>query len=83
MRIIDEPYTARVCNHSFSKAVIEMVKDRRNNGQIECPVAGCNKYIKMADLFLDKRLKKRIERYLELEQEQAQEETGGEFTQVD
>ncbi|KAJ3092037.1 hypothetical protein HK102_011385 [Quaeritorhiza haematococci] len=57
--IMDKPYTSKVCKHSFSSAVINFIKESRSS-QIECPVAGCQSYLKLADLAYDRALARKI-----------------------
>ena len=39
-----DPYTSRICKHTFSEAILQMCSD--NRGGIECPIPGCQKFIR-------------------------------------
>ncbi|KAI9004683.1 zinc-finger of the MIZ type in Nse subunit-domain-containing protein [Gaertneriomyces semiglobifer] len=77
-KLFKEPYTTK-CKHTFEKAAIMAViqtaqVERR---RAECPYAGCNKYISLSDLRLDRDIQKQAARkmtQLEAEQEAADEE---------
>ncbi|KAI9324167.1 hypothetical protein DFJ73DRAFT_873865 [Zopfochytrium polystomum] len=72
-----DPYTSKLCKHSYSSAVVELLR-RDRDGRIECPVAGCNKYVRMSDLFKNKALAKKIERHnRKREIREAEEDDGG------
>ncbi|KAJ3133155.1 hypothetical protein HK100_004653 [Physocladia obscura] len=64
-------YTSSACKHSFGEAIMTYLG---NYTQIECPVAGCNKYLKKSDLKRDKVLERRVRRQLEKEREEKEME---------
>jgi hypothetical protein len=47
---------------------------KSNRGEIECPVAGCNKLIRISDLKPDKALAKKVERHKRRLEEEAEKE---------
>lgn len=67
-----EPYTSKVCGHSFSSDIVEHLK--RQFGQVECPVTGCKSYVRMSDLYKDKKLARKITRELATQEEQTRNE---------
>ncbi|KAJ3118273.1 hypothetical protein HK098_005978 [Nowakowskiella sp. JEL0407] len=72
-----DPYTSIVCTHSYSNAIIDMI--RRSGGQeVECPVAGCNMYIRMSQLKQNKTLRKKVLRW-EAMQRATQENVEAEY----
>jgi hypothetical protein len=65
--IMTIPYTSKTCHHSFSEAVLDYL----SNGPAECPVAGCNRYLKLQDMYKDKKLARLIQREtLQMEEEE-------------
>ncbi|KAJ3314485.1 hypothetical protein HDU76_002403 [Blyttiomyces sp. JEL0837] len=62
MVLMEEPYTSKVCKHSFSSAIFEHIRKARPPQRAECPIVGCNKYIVAGDFFLDKSLARRVAR---------------------
>jgi SUMO ligase MMS21 Smc5/6 complex component len=54
------PYTSKTCHHSFSDAVIDYIQ--KGKGIAECPVAGCNHFLKLSDLYKDKTLARLIQK---------------------
>ncbi|KAK7931833.1 hypothetical protein PG985_002545 [Apiospora marii] len=61
MVVMKEPYTSRLCKHSFEKAaILEYLP--KNGTSKECPVAGCDKHPKKSDLYFDDLLVRRIKR---------------------
>lgn len=59
MMTFREPVRSKVCVHVFSRdAVMEML--RRNDGEIECPVAGCDKFLTQQDLQRDRVTERRV-----------------------
>ncbi|KAK0244388.1 zinc-finger of the MIZ type in Nse subunit-domain-containing protein [Armillaria nabsnona] len=72
LRVIDEPYTSNICNHSFSKAAIqEMFRNERNAKK--CPASGCRASFKLSDCVLNKDLARKIKAY-ERRRKRAEEE---------
>ncbi|PPQ89638.1 hypothetical protein CVT25_013825 [Psilocybe cyanescens] len=61
-RLVD-PYTSRVCNHSFSA---DSINDHFKSGPPlkKCPAAGCNKSFKLSDCQPDKQLAKKVANYV-------------------
>lgn len=57
--LMDTVYTSKLCKHSFSSAIIQALKRKKN---IECPVAGCNRYVSMDHLEKDKRLQRLVDK---------------------
>ncbi|KAJ3192574.1 hypothetical protein HDU67_005415 [Dinochytrium kinnereticum] len=66
--LMEDPHTSKICKHSFSKAIVDIIRGSRE-GKIECPVAGCNKMVRMVDLYRDKILARKIERYRESQED--------------
>ncbi|KAJ3097458.1 hypothetical protein HDU97_004868 [Phlyctochytrium planicorne] len=62
--LMEDPYTSKVCNHSYSKIILDVIR-KSYNGKTECPVSGCNKVLRLTDLVRDKVLARKIERYKE------------------
>ncbi|KAK8130892.1 hypothetical protein PG984_007330 [Apiospora sp. TS-2023a] len=61
MVVMKEPYTSKLCKHSFEKAaILEYLP--KNGTSKECPVAGCDKHPKKSDLYFDDLLVRRIKR---------------------
>eukprot|EP00048_Salpingoeca_helianthica_P023705 m.26451 g.26451 ORF g.26451 m.26451 type:complete len:226 (+) comp8939_c0_seq2:31-708(+) len=58
-----EPYTSKLCNHSFSKNAI-MAALSRGSSRTRCPVVGCTKMLTRADVVPDPALQRRMERSL-------------------
>ncbi|KAI8805090.1 hypothetical protein BJ742DRAFT_681377 [Cladochytrium replicatum] len=60
-QVMTEPYTSRVCNHSYSPAIIEYINqcsgDRRD---AECPFPGCNHIVSLDNLAKNKPLARKI-----------------------
>ncbi|KAI8855277.1 hypothetical protein BC829DRAFT_438676 [Chytridium lagenaria] len=77
--LMEEPHTSIICHHSFSKAIIDLIKS--NNGKLECPVAGCRKILRLSDLKFNKALNRKIERHRE-SQEDMEAEFGEEGDEV-
>ncbi len=67
-----EPYTSKVCKHSYSDRIIAHLREQ--HGQAECPVIGCNSYLRLSDLFKDKKLARKIARDIATQEEQAMQE---------
>ncbi|KAJ1554540.1 E3 SUMO-protein ligase NSE2, partial [Nowakowskiella sp. JEL0078] len=60
--LMKEPYTSSGCNHSYSEAIFDVIK--QNQGEVECPVIGCRRFVRMNMLTLDKSLKRRVMRFM-------------------
>ncbi|KAK6855348.1 hypothetical protein PG990_008355 [Apiospora arundinis] len=61
MVVMKEPYTSKVCKHSFDKpAIYEYLP--RNGMAKRCPLPGCDKDMKRSDLYFDDVLLRRINR---------------------
>ncbi|KAI9340242.1 hypothetical protein BDR26DRAFT_361545 [Obelidium mucronatum] len=67
-----EIFTSKKCSHSFSSAIHEII--RRSDPNAECPVAGCNKYIRTIDLFRDKVMERKAKIYLRKKADEEDEE---------
>ncbi|KAJ3010413.1 UNVERIFIED_CONTAM: hypothetical protein HDU68_002139 [Siphonaria sp. JEL0065] len=68
-----EIYTSKICSHSFSSAIQQMIK---SGGQrIECPVAGCNKYIRSSDVARDKGMERKAKIHFRRMEEAREEES--------
>ncbi len=57
-----DPYTSKICKHSFSNAILEMC--RQNRGPTECPIPGCRRYFTAEDLYQDKKLARKVKRMI-------------------
>ncbi|KAK8084672.1 hypothetical protein PG997_005943 [Apiospora hydei] len=61
MIVMKEPYTSKVCKHSFEKAaILEYLP--KNGADKRCPMAGCDKSMRKSDLYFDDLLVRRIKR---------------------
>eukprot|EP00842_Homolaphlyctis_polyrhiza_P002650 jgi/Hompol1/3386/HPOL_006499-RA len=63
LQIMTDPYTSTVCKHSFSKAILNSFT--ANQTSIECPIPGCSKLIRAADLQPDPILKRRVKKWIQ------------------
>lgn len=72
--LMDDPYTSSVCHHSFSHVIIDLIRQQAGQ-RMECPVAGCRKYIKFSDLSKNRTLAKKVERKRREIELQEEEET--------
>ncbi|KAK0464677.1 zinc-finger of the MIZ type in Nse subunit-domain-containing protein [Desarmillaria tabescens] len=62
LRVIEEPYTSKICSHSFSKAAIqEMFKNERSAKK--CPASGCRASFRLVDCVPNKDLERKIKAY--------------------
>ncbi|TPX47542.1 hypothetical protein SeMB42_g00169 [Synchytrium endobioticum] len=67
-RIMDaEVWTTRTCNHSFSSAILDML--RRARAKVQCPAPSCDFLLCEANLERDRGLEREIKVYLEREKE--------------
>ncbi|KAI1338769.1 zinc-finger of the MIZ type in Nse subunit-domain-containing protein [Xylariaceae sp. FL0016] len=57
-----EPYTSRICKHTFNKPEIVDYLRRQPGGKAKCPQIGCNKELSIGDLFDDQIKLRRIKR---------------------
>ncbi|KAJ2771430.1 hypothetical protein IWQ56_001784 [Coemansia nantahalensis] len=73
-----QPVTSRECGHSFSKEAITQYI-RAHRGACDCPVDGCRKRIRAADLFPDQVLERKVARHL---RQLEAEETAAQYTLV-
>ncbi|KAJ3083627.1 hypothetical protein HDU99_007898 [Rhizoclosmatium hyalinum] len=70
MLMTNEIYTSSVCNHSFSDAIKQLIRSSQN-GRAECPVAGCNKYVRNENLVRDKGMERKAKAHVrKLEEEE-------------
>ncbi|KAK7716147.1 hypothetical protein SLS64_003299 [Diaporthe eres] len=72
LAVIQDPYTCRLCKHSFEKsAITEYIKGGNGRGRVaECPVPGCHvKTMTLQDLYFDEVLLRRIKRAEQAERE--------------
>ncbi|KAK8069392.1 hypothetical protein PG994_006008 [Apiospora phragmitis] len=61
MVVMREPYTSKLCKHSFEKlAILEYLP--KNGAAKQCPLAGCDKDLRTRDLYFDDLLVRRIKR---------------------
>ncbi|KAJ2991034.1 hypothetical protein HDV02_004011 [Globomyces sp. JEL0801] len=58
--LMTDPWTTKTCHHTFSGAIIEMI--RNNHGTMECPTPGCHERLRISDLISDEKLKRKIAR---------------------
>ncbi|KAJ3386281.1 Glucose-repressible alcohol dehydrogenase transcriptional effector [Entophlyctis sp. JEL0112] len=63
--LMHKAYTNPACNHSYSDAIFASFG---NSNQIECPVAGCNKYVAKNQLVRDKNIERLVRRQIQKEQ---------------
>jgi SUMO ligase MMS21 Smc5/6 complex component len=63
---------SKLCGHSYSRAAIQDFLKRA--GRKSCPASGCNKWITMDDLIVDKELEKRIKIVARRQQRQEESE---------
>lgn len=72
LAVIQEPYTCRLCKHSFEKsAITEYIKGGNGRGRAaSCPVSGCHVVnMTLQDLYFDEVLLRRIKRAEQAERE--------------
>ncbi|KAJ1330416.1 hypothetical protein BSLG_009550 [Batrachochytrium salamandrivorans] len=62
LQIMVNPVTSRVCKHSFSDAIFQSFTS--GVAFIVCPIAGCDKNIRAADLKPDAALKRKVTAWL-------------------
>ncbi|KAI8610932.1 hypothetical protein BC830DRAFT_1232302 [Chytriomyces sp. MP71] len=67
-----EIYTSTLCKHSYSPVIKQYIM--RNNGKFECPVAGCNKYVRLEILERDPRMERVARKYENARVEQEEEQ---------
>ncbi|KAJ2893910.1 hypothetical protein IWW38_002740, partial [Coemansia aciculifera] len=67
-----DPVTSKTCKHSYSKDQIANYL-RAKQGEGPCPVGGCSRRVRPADLYADKVLERKVARHLR--QLQAEEST--------
>ncbi|OAJ37108.1 hypothetical protein BDEG_21173 [Batrachochytrium dendrobatidis JEL423] len=72
LRIMTNPVTSRVCKHSFSDAIFQTFTN--GSPDIECPIPGCDKRIRAADLKPDAALKRKVVAWLRAKRHEASEE---------
>ncbi|KAJ3010549.1 hypothetical protein HKX48_007334 [Thoreauomyces humboldtii] len=72
---LEDPVTSQTCKHSYSRgAITEHIRHGEKHNpsrRAECPVAGCARYITLADLKPDKDLARLVRRKLAEEDEEA------------
>ncbi|KAJ3105432.1 hypothetical protein HDU96_008579 [Phlyctochytrium bullatum] len=68
LALMEKPHTSKICKHSYSAAVLEYIR-RAPNRTIECPVSGCNRVVRLQDLYEDKILERKIERHREAQED--------------
>ncbi|OLN85215.1 E3 SUMO-protein ligase nse2 [Colletotrichum chlorophyti] len=67
MQEFEEPYSSKVCTHTYEKRwIIDMVRKAANQ-RAECPVAGCSKVLGVDDLFYDPVILRKMKRARELQ----------------
>lgn len=74
LAIMKEPFTCRICKHSFEKsAITEYITGPNGRGRVaKCPVPGCNvEQMTLADFYSDDVLLRRIKRAEQAEREAA------------
>ena len=59
-------YTTKPCNHSFSDAILDMIKRSRTR-ELQCPTPNCNFVLTEQLVERDKGLEQEIKLYLERE----------------
>ncbi|KAJ3028891.1 hypothetical protein HDV00_009920 [Rhizophlyctis rosea] len=71
--LLTQPVTSSDCGHSYSRASIMAYIGRAPH--TECPVAGCKKFVRLADLQPNKRLERAVaQRRRQLEEEEEEED---------
>ncbi|KAK7203734.1 zinc-finger of the MIZ type in Nse subunit-domain-containing protein [Myxozyma melibiosi] len=61
LQLFVNPVTSTKCPHSFSNDAIRQMFGRTT--QIECPVGGCMKKLRVSDLKPDRKLERKVERF--------------------
>ncbi|KAK9382886.1 zinc-finger of the MIZ type in Nse subunit-domain-containing protein [Kockiozyma suomiensis] len=75
LQLFVDPVTSTKCPHSFSsQAIMSLLNRPRSRGNVECPVAGCNKILRKTDLKADPALAKKVERHMAKLAEEEQDE---------
>ncbi|KAI3398987.1 hypothetical protein diail_8014 [Diaporthe ilicicola] len=75
LTVIQEPYTCRLCKHSFEKSSItEYIAGGNGRGRVaKCPVPGCHvEAMSLKDLYFDDALLRKIKRAEQAEKEAAE-----------
>ncbi|KAI9204737.1 uncharacterized protein BJ171DRAFT_474948 [Polychytrium aggregatum] len=82
-RTLVDPHTSQSCRHSYSgAAILELLKSSRN-GQMECPVAGCEYYVTRGSLKQDQYLTMRIKLELERRARAKEQESESDVEAID
>ncbi|KAK0707565.1 zinc-finger of the MIZ type in Nse subunit-domain-containing protein [Lasiosphaeris hirsuta] len=72
LQIMKEPYSSKKCKHTFEKsAIVDYLQS--SGGQAQCPV--CTQQLRIADLFLDPTMLRRLKRAEEAERRAREQET--------
>ncbi|KAI9098045.1 zinc-finger of the MIZ type in Nse subunit-domain-containing protein [Phlyctochytrium arcticum] len=83
---LDDPVTSQVCRHSYSSeaitAHIKISQRNNHNSRAECPVAGCNKYVQLSDLRVNKSLA-RIVAQRKAQEEAESAENEADYEEID
>jgi hypothetical protein len=61
---MDKPYTSAMCRHTFSSAIIELLRQQPDM-HVTCPIPGCDQQMRIADLKHDVHVQRRLNRFLE------------------
>ncbi|KAJ3231129.1 hypothetical protein HDU78_007871 [Chytriomyces hyalinus] len=81
--LMTEAWRSKACKHHFSSAIKQHIAMARG-APAECPVSGCNKYVRLADLERDRLFEKRAMRYeQEMEEEADRVAQTQDITQLD
>ncbi|KAI0428464.1 hypothetical protein F5Y09DRAFT_287789 [Xylaria sp. FL1042] len=75
MVVMEEPYTSRVCKHTFNKpAIVTFLRDHMGH-KATCPQTGCSKEVSIKDFYDDQVMLRRIKRaQAEKERREVEEE---------
>ncbi|GAA5927386.1 SUMO ligase MMS21 [Sporobolomyces koalae] len=77
---LEDAYTSTVCPHSFSGyAIKEYIQS--NHGNVECPIGGCSKRLKLDTVERDQGLQRRVEGHLRRIKEGRSQNSGPGATQ--
>lgn len=65
--IMDDPYTCSACNHSYSSAILELIRGKPNGDA--CPVSGCRAIVTVANTRRDTKLARKVKRWRDAQNE--------------
>lgn len=86
LSVMKEPYTCRLCKHSFERRfIVEYIKGPNKRGHTaKCPIPGCHvEAMTINDLYLDEALLRRMKRAAQAEREEQERSSDQEEEEED